>query len=75
MLRVCVTLDISVAVCVTLDIFVARAIAVNVPHSASPQHLADRSLIRILGNKEERKQKPDGGSLGLAPGGGVEARS
>ena len=35
----------------TLDLLVARAIAVMVfPHSASPQHLADRSLIRILGN-------------------------
>ena len=36
---------------VTLDSLVARAIAVMVfSHSASPQHLADRSLIRILGN-------------------------
>jgi len=41
-------------------------------HSAAPQHLADRSLIRILGNVRERKQKPVGGSPGLAPGGGVD---
>ena len=35
---------------VTLDLLVARAIAVKALSLAAPQHLADRSLIRILGN-------------------------
>ena len=29
---------------------VGQSNRLHVPHSASPQHLADRSLIRILGN-------------------------
>jgi len=64
---------------VTLDLLVARAIAVKALSFSSSPAPGDRSLIRILGNVRERKQKPGGGSPGvplvveLRPG--VEARS